>query len=43
MDRREFIKTATTLLVSAAVPGKEFAHASGSENQGRLVLPINRG
>jgi beta-galactosidase len=43
MDRREFMKTATTLLVSAAVPGKEFAQAAGSENQGRLVLPMNRG
>jgi beta-galactosidase len=43
MDRREFMKTATTLLVSAAVPGKEFVQASGSENQGRLVLPMNRG
>ena len=43
MDRRKFMKTATTLLVSAVLPGKEFAQASGSENQSRLVWPINRG
>jgi beta-galactosidase len=43
MDRRDFMKTATTLLVSATLPGSEFAQTVASGNQGRLVLPMNRG
>ncbi len=44
MDRRDFMKTATSLLASAALERSDFARqASGSENGARLVLPMNRG
>ena len=44
MDRRDFIKTATTLLAGAALQRSDFAQqTSGSENGARLVLPTNRG
>ena len=45
MDRRDFMKAATTLLASAALQRSDFAQAPapGSENGARLVLPINRG
>jgi beta-galactosidase len=44
MDRRDFMKAATTLVASAALHRSDFAQqTSGSENQGRLVLPMNRG
>jgi beta-galactosidase len=44
MDRRDFMKTATTLLAGAALQRSDFAQqASGSENGARLVLPMNRG
>jgi beta-galactosidase len=44
MDRRDFMKAATTLLASAALHRGDFAQqAAGSENGARLVLPMNRG
>ena len=43
MDRRDFMKKATTLLVSAALQKSEFAEGAVPENSSRLVLPINRG
>jgi beta-galactosidase len=43
MDRRDFMKAATTLVASAALHRGEFAQNSGSENGARLVLPMNRG
>jgi beta-galactosidase len=44
MDRRDFMKAATTLLASAALHRRDIAQqASGSENGARLVLPMNRG
>ena len=44
MDRRDFMKTATTLLASAALRRSDFAQqAPGSETSVRLVLPMNRG
>jgi beta-galactosidase len=44
MDRRDFMKAATTLLASAALHRRDIAQqASGSENRARLVLPMNRG
>src|SRR5271170_3430215 len=44
MDRRDFMKTATTLLASAALHRSDFAQqASGSGTAARLVLPMNRG
>jgi beta-galactosidase len=44
MDRRDFMKAATTLLAAAALQRGDFAQqAAGSENGARLVLPMNRG
>jgi beta-galactosidase len=43
MDRRDFMKAATTLLASAALQRTDFAQASGVENRARMVLPMNRG
>jgi beta-galactosidase len=43
MDRRDFMKAATTLLASAALQRTDFAQASGAENRARMVLPMNRG
>jgi beta-galactosidase len=45
MDRRDFMKAATTLLASAALQRSDFAQAPapGSANGARLVLPMNRG
>jgi beta-galactosidase len=44
MDRRDFMKAASTLIASAALQRSDFAQqTSGSENRGRLVLPMNRG
>jgi beta-galactosidase len=44
MDRRDFMKAATTLLASAALQRSDFAQqASGPENGARRVLPMNRG
>jgi beta-galactosidase len=43
MDRRNFIKTAATVLVGATLSENEYVRASSPENQGRLVLPMNRG
>ncbi len=44
MDRRDFMKAATTLLASAALHRTDFAQqGAGSENGARLVLPMNRG
>ena len=43
MDRRDFMKSATTLLVGATMHRTNFVQAAASENHTRLVLPINRG
>jgi beta-galactosidase len=44
MHRRDFMKTATTLAASAALHRSDFAQqTSGSDDRGRLVLPMNRG
>ena len=43
MDRRDFMKAATTLLATAALQRTDFAQASDVESPGRLLLPINRG
>src|SRR6202167_1139617 len=45
MDRRDFMKAATTLLASAALHRSDLAQApaSGPENGARMVLPMNRG
>ena len=44
MHRRDFMKTATTLVASAALHRSDFAQqTSGSDDRGRLVLPMNRG
>ena len=43
MDRRDFMKAATTLLATAALQQTDFAQASGAENRARMVLPMNRG
>jgi beta-galactosidase len=44
MDRRDFMKAATTLVASAALRRSDFAQqTSDPENRGRLVLPMNRG
>src|SRR5271166_4244666 len=43
MDRRDFMKAATTLLATAALPRTDFAQASDVVIPGRLVLPMNRG
>src|SRR5271156_4060286 len=43
MDRRDFMKAATTLLATAALQRTDFAQASDVESPGRLVLPMNRG
>jgi beta-galactosidase len=43
MDRRDFMKAATTLLATAALQRTDFARASGAENPASRVLPMNRG
>jgi beta-galactosidase len=44
MDRRDFMKAATTLLAGAALHRSDFAQqGSGPENGARMVLPMNRG
>src|SRR5271163_4062290 len=43
MDRRDFMKSATTLLVGATMHRTNFVQAAASENHTRRVLPINRG
>jgi beta-galactosidase len=44
MDRRDFMKAATTLVASAALHRSDFAQqGSGPENGARMVLPMNRG
>src|SRR5271154_1861016 len=43
MDRRDFMKSATTLLVGATMHRTNFVQAAASENQARLVFPMNRG
>jgi beta-galactosidase len=43
MDRRDFMKTATTLLATAALHRTDFARTSSQENWARMVLPMNRG
>jgi beta-galactosidase len=43
MDRRDFMKSATTLLVGATLHRSDFVQTAASENQARLVLPMNRG
>ena len=43
MDRRDFMKTTGTLLAGVALSKGAIAQAAGLEEQGRLVLPINRG
>ena len=43
MDRRDFIKSATTLMVGATMDRSNFVQAEEAENQARLVLPMNRG
>ena len=43
MDRRDFMKAATTLLATAALQQTDFAQASGAEKRARMVLPMNRG
>jgi beta-galactosidase len=43
MDRRDFMKAATTLLASAALQRSDFAQQGrGPENRARMVLPMNR-
>jgi beta-galactosidase len=42
MDRRNFMKTAATLLVGTALPESGFARTSDSDDRGRLVLSMNR-
>ena len=42
MDRRNFLKTASTLLAAAALPGQP-ADAETQPVHGRTVLPMNRG
>src|SRR5271170_8058747 len=43
MDRRDFMKSATTLLVGATMHRTNCVQAAASENQARLVFPMNRG
>jgi beta-galactosidase len=43
MDRRDFMKAATTLVASAALHRGNFAESPGSEYGMRLMLPMNRG
>jgi beta-galactosidase len=43
MDRRDFMKAATTLLATAALQRTDFAQSADPENGARLVLPMNRG
>ena len=43
MDRRDFMKAATTLLASAALHRTDFAQNPDLENGARMVLPMNRG
>ena len=43
MDRRDFMKAATTLVATAALQGTDFAQASDVVIPGRLVLTMNRG
>jgi beta-galactosidase len=43
MDRRDFMKAATTLLATAALQRTDFAQTAGAENRARMVLPMNRG
>jgi beta-galactosidase len=43
MDRRDFMKAATTLLATAALQRTDFAQASGAENRATMVLAMNRG
>jgi len=43
MDRRDFMKAATTLVAAAALHRGDFAQNPGSANETRLVLPMNRG
>jgi beta-galactosidase len=43
MDRRDFMKAATTLLATAALHQTDFAQASDVDIPGRLLLPMNRG
>jgi beta-galactosidase len=43
MERRDFMKTATTLIASAALHRSDYAQTPGSENRARLILPMNRG
>ena len=42
MDRRDFIKTAGTLIAGAGLGPQVFALAAASGGPGRLVLPMNR-
>jgi beta-galactosidase len=43
MDRRDFMKAATTLVAGAALHRGNFAESPGSEYGMRLMLPMNRG
>jgi beta-galactosidase len=43
MDRRDFMKAATTLLATAALHRSYFAQTAGTDNRASMVLPINRG
>ena len=43
MDRRDFMKAATTLLATAALQRTDFAQTSSPENRASMVLPMNRG
>jgi beta-galactosidase len=43
MDRRDFMKAATTLLVGATLHRDDLAQTVSSGNPGRMVLPMNRG
>jgi len=43
MDRRDFMKAATTLVAAAALHRGDFAQNPGSANETRPVLPMNRG
>ena len=44
MDRRDFIRTTSTLLAGASLAGRALGEAAGTNGApGRMILPINRG
>src|ERR1700675_3846949 len=42
MERREFLKTTSTMLAGATLAPRAFAGAGDAKGEGRMILPINR-